>query len=226
MVLSNSIMEPPLPNPIITASNKCDNVWYGFFRKLKSAIVWALDGKLNANSSNGPGGWDDLRAPATAINPAGIVSPPTYDTSSVGYSFSATQDQRIDVIFQLPHGWKRDSNIHPHIHVRPLANSNGNVVWQLHTSWSNNFGTQPEWTITNTNQIISNGAGNIILKESKFTLGNSVPPVNSVESSVVKYKLLRMGADGTDTYAGAILFDEFDCHYYNEKAGTDPEYPT
>lgn len=227
---------PPLQRSVVNDNKQVDHVWYGFFRAIYSAIAGVVNStgslisagladKLNANTPNGAVGWEDLRAPATAINPTGIVAAPSYDDVNVGYSFNPTLDQRVDIIFQLPHAWKKGTNIRPHIHVRPLANSNGNVLWQLHTSFSNNFGVQPAFTITNTNMVISNSDGNIILKEYKITFGNTVPNVLSNESSCVKYKLIRMGADGQDTYAGDILLDEFDCHYLAEKAGTSMEYP-
>lgn len=234
MLNSNTVPVPPLGKDLcsvgyknLTLKGEIESLWYMFLKRLHNWVGSAtneINNKLNGNTTGGAGGWDDMRAPATAINPAGIVSAPTYDEANVGYAFNGILQQRIDVIFQLPHGWKRGSNIHPHIHVRPLANSSGNVIWQLQTSWSNNLKTQSVFTSANSNQVLTNSIGNIELKEYIFSLGNSVPPPGSVESSIVKYKLLRLG--DADTYAGDVLFDEFDCHYYNEKSGTDPEYPT
>jgi hypothetical protein len=198
---------------------------------LKRLYTWAsnatveINNKQNGNVTGGSGGWEDLRAPATAVNPAGIVTAPSYDESNVGYNFNGTQDQRIDIIFQLPHGWKRGSNLRPHIHVRPLTNTNGNIVWHLKTSWSNSFGQQPDWTNTNTTMILSNAGTNNILREHILSLGNSVSPSGAKESSCVKYILERLGTATADDYTGAVLLDEFDCHYYHEKSGTDPEYP-
>jgi hypothetical protein len=110
--------------------------------------------------------------------------------------------------------------------MKPYANTNGNVVWMLGTSWTNSLGLQPAFTFTNTNVVISNGAGNIIMREQIIGLGNTVPPADAKESSIVKYKLTRLGGTTEDSYGGDILLDAFDAHGYIEKAGTDPEYPT
>lgn len=224
---------PPLQRKLVDDKNQVDHVWYGFFRGIFTAIfgevtnsATGLATKLPVYASGGVTAWDDLRAPATAINPTGIVSPPSYDATHVGYSFSPTGDNRIDLIFQLPHGWKKGTNIHPHIHMRGLSNSNGNIIIQLYTSWSNSSGVQPDFTIVNTNIIMSNGSGNIVLKEHIVGLGNSVPNVLSNESSCVKYKMLRLGSAAGDTYTGDMLLDEFDCHYQVEKAGSPQEWPT
>lgn len=212
---------PPIKRKLTTPDVECDSVWYSFFRTIASSVL----GKQNANTANGPGGWEDLRFPATAVNPPGLVSDPTYDGTNVGFLFSPTADQRVDCIAQLPHGWKRGSNIKPHIHWRPTTNIGGNVEWQLQYAWSNSLGIQPAWTITNTISVVSNATGNQILKERITGLGNIVPPSGAKESSIVKFQILRLGSNTADTYAAPALYDEFDIHYYHEKSGTDSEYP-
>lgn len=213
---------PPLKRKLTTPDVECDSVWYSFFRTIASSVLT----KQNANIANGPGGWDDFRFPATAVNPPGLVSDPTYDTTNVGFLFSAIADQRLDCIAQMPHAWKVGSNIHPHIHWRPTSNIGGNVEWQLKYAWSNNHGIQPAWTTTNVIATVSNSTGQQTLKEIKTTLGNIVPPSGAKESSIIKFQILRLGSNTADTYGESTLFDEFDIHYYKEKAGTDPEYPT
>lgn len=213
-------MRPPPPDhPIQDKTGKIDRVWY---RYLTDTNYRDSATYLHANT-DGAGGWDDLRAPATAINPTGIVGAPTYDTTNVGYKFETGLQQRIDVIFQLPHGWDR-TNIHPHIHWKPYTNATGNVLWNLQYSWTNNLGIQPAFTGSNVNATV-NVVGGAILREHIVTLGNIVPNTNQKESSIIKFIITRVGTDPRDTYTHDILFDEFDIHYYNAKAGTDPEYP-
>lgn len=241
-IQSNLLQIPPLGKNFVTPSNTVDHVWYGFFRRSYDYIkvltngLFQVSNVANAafdssnqrqygNITGGPGGWEDLRFPASALNPPGTVGPPTYDLTSVGYSFSATGDERVDVVAQMPHGWKRGSNIRPHIHWRPLANSSGNVVWQIQYAWSNSLGQQPTFSFANVNGVVSTSTGNVILKEHITGWGNITPPAGAKESSIMKAKILRIGTSGDDTYAGGALMDEVDIHYYHEKSGTDPEYP-
>lgn len=250
MSLVSNTTIPPLRKEVVDKQGMVSGVWYAFFRKvfdhiratdntilnivqnpfnptyINSSLANLDTDKLNASKTGGSIGWEDLRAPATAVNPQGIIDAPSYNDTHVGYEFNETTDKRIDIVFQLPHGWKKGTNSRPHVHVRPLGNQSGNVVWQLHTSWSNSFGQQPAFTITNTNMVITNTIGNVILKEYIVSLGNSVPNVLSNESSCVKYKLIRAASTTEDNYANSILLDEFDMHYQHEKAGSPNEYPT
>lgn len=47
--------------------------------------------------------WDDLRAPASAINPAGSAAAATVDTEDGSLIFSNGQTQTVALWFQLPH---------------------------------------------------------------------------------------------------------------------------
>ena len=58
--------------------------------------------------------WDDLRAPATGINPVGQVSPPT--VNSVDGSLVFDVNNAVCVWFQMPYSWKIGSNLYPYIH--------------------------------------------------------------------------------------------------------------
>lgn len=230
-----SLIIPPLQRRVITEREECDSVWYSFFRTIATNLENALTNittKQNANLTNGAGGWEDLRFPATAVDPPGAIGPPSYDVTTVGYSFSASAVNRLDIVAQMPHGWKRGSNIKPHIHWKPTTNVAGNVEWNLKYAWTNSLGRQPAFTSTNTlvwvrpNQIFEDGTANILHREFITGLGNIVPPSGAKESSIIKFQISRLGSNTADDYAGLALYDEFDIHYYHEKSGTDPEYPT
>lgn len=164
-------------------------------------------------------GWEDLRFPATAINPTGIVSPATYDVNNLALSFAPNAINSVAIIAQMPHSWKIGSDIHPHIHWHPTTADVGNVVWELQYKW------------TNVNAIEDTNWTTIYLIEACDGVANkyqvaSFPVISGsgkTLSSIIKIKISRIGTDGTDTYPVAALFDEFDIHYQLDTAGSSEE---
>ena len=73
--------------------------------------------------------WDDLRAPANAINPAGSPSAATVSTADASLQFAGNADNVVVVWFQLPHQWKEGSDLHPHIHWAKNTTDAGIVDW-------------------------------------------------------------------------------------------------
>src|SRR6056297_1943626 len=96
--------------------------------------------------------WDDLRAPATAINPPGQVSDPDWDNTNGGFLFDAAGTETLWIIVQMPHTWKLGSNIRPHLHWMPTNTNEGNVLWRMEYKWTNYQGTDAA-TFTTLNKL-------------------------------------------------------------------------
>lgn len=170
------------------------------------------------------GGWDDLRFPATAINPPGAASDPDFDTTRGGWLFDAGSTEMLFVIGQLPHIYKEGTGIRPHVHW--IQENAGDVYWQLDYKWFNN-GASPDADFTTLNTvdkaftfaIPSPNTG--IAQISPFT---EIDGTGMKASSVLMMKLSRIGGNGADTYTGDALMVEFDIHYMSDGHGTQLEY--
>ena len=60
--------------------------------------------------------WDDLKFPATAINPPGQASDPDVEATSGLLLFAAAGTELVYALAQMPHHWEEGSDIKPHVH--------------------------------------------------------------------------------------------------------------
>lgn len=170
--------------------------------------------------------WEDLRFPAQGINPAGSAAPPTVDDTTFPGTllFSASADNLIGGVAQMPHAWLRESAIRPHVHWAKTTSASGVVVWQLRYTKADigdTFGAYSDW-ITGT-AVVSDG--DTASKHALVTFGN-VDMTGVGESGLVIWELRRFASDASDTYNSATArFFEFDIHYQVHKFGTPNEIP-
>lgn len=164
-------------------------------------------------------GWEDLRFPATIINPMGAPGPATYDPNSLAFSFAANAIESIAIIAQMPHGWKVGSDIHPHIHWHPTTTDVGNVLWRMEYKWTNiNEVESGSWTTIDYLE-----AGDGVTNKYQIAPFAIISGLGKTLSSILKIKISRIGNDGTDTFATAALLDEFDIHYQEDTLGSSEE---
>lgn len=168
-----------------------------------------------------PDGYDDFQIPATniKINPA--VSYPAFDYAEVGFSFRDAQSDYLIMSGQLPHRWKEGSDIYPHIHWIQALNLN--VVWQLEYRWYNVGDNVPgSWTLHGTS-----------LRQAKLYTSGSMHQITGFDkirgegktiSSLIDFKITRLGNDGSDNYTAAALFKGFDFHIIIDSFGSSEEY--
>jgi len=164
-------------------------------------------------------GWDDLRAPASAINPPGGVSDPTRDTVTPGLLFSAGSDEIVHIIMQMPHSWLEGSEIRPHVHWAPTNTNTGSVVWQLEYqvvgigdaigSWSTLSVTDPADGTDGKHQLAS---------------FSGISMTGHTLSTILLCRLSRLGTDGADTYNDDARLLEFDIHYQIDGLGSIQEF--
>jgi len=162
--------------------------------------------------------WEDLRFPATDINPAGAVGPMTFDTTNIGFTASASATTSIAVIAQLPHSWAEGTDIHPHIHWEPTTTDTGNVLWTIAYRWTNIDGTEPGWTFIN---VLDAGDGTAF--KHQFIDLPSISGSGKTVSSILSIIVSRSGANSQDTYADDALLKEFDIHYQVDGFGSRTE---
>lgn len=165
--------------------------------------------------------WNDLRFPAQAINPVGIAADPARNVDTGLLEFSGTIDNVIMGVAQMPHDWKLESTINPHIHiVFPTANAL-NSRWKLeynigniNGNFANALGT---WTDGGT--ITVQNPNNTLL-HSKGHFANIVMTGKTL-SSVVLWKVTRLAnSDAADDYTGIVTLLEFDIHYQKDGLGS------
>ena len=134
--------------------------------------------------------------------------------------FGPGETQEALLAFQLPHGYKFGSDLHPHVHWAPTDNNSGNVVWGLEycfQSINQVFGA----TVTSEVTDAADGA----LKHQLVSFAD-IPAIGSSNdtSSMIMCRVYRKGDDAADTYPSPVALLEVDIHYQANRAGTQAEY--
>jgi hypothetical protein len=97
-------------------------------------------------------------------------------------------------------------------------------VWKLDYKWSNPVGAVPaaysSETITVT--LPDHSGGLAVNKIGAFT---PIDGADYLGSSLVEWRISRIGGNGSDTYDADCSFIEFDFHYQIDSFGSVDEYP-
>ena len=170
------------------------------------------------------GGWDDLRFPATAVNPPGQASDPDFDTTRGGWLFDAGGTETLFIIGQLPHLYKEGTSIRPHVHW--VQENAGDVLWQLDYKWFNNGEAYPAnfTTIDTTDKAFDYSVNSPQIDICQISAFPEIDGTGMRASSIIVTKFSRIGGDASDTYTGDALMIEFDLHYLSDGHGTQLEY--
>ena len=166
--------------------------------------------------------WDDLRFPASGLNPPGPVNAPTTDTDSGLLVFADNATNVIAGLAQMPHAWLEGSEIRPHIHwIQPSV---GNVVWRLEYKIlpAVNGPVPAAWTeqIRSTTTHVYPGTGNQVM----ITPFAPIDMTGQTLSAMVLFKVSRLGSDAADTVVGGASMLEFDIHYQIDSNGSTREF--
>lgn len=163
--------------------------------------------------------WDDLRTPASGINPVGASSPPTFDTTDGSLLFA--KGNVVAMWFQLPHGWKEGTDIKPHLHWSKTTTNTGLPNWQIKYKWCNAGDIMPAFTsLFGGSEAVTNS--NTVDKHSIFSFG-SISSTGKLISSMLCVYLQRTN-DASDTYADDAKLLEFDIHYQIDSTGSTQEF--
>jgi len=163
--------------------------------------------------------WDDLRFPAQAINPTGLVALPAWDSTNLGWSFSGTEDQMLHIIGQLPHSYEEGADLVPHIHWENADTSANNVRWLLEYRWRNNG--EVAGAFTSVPIVVSPGTVANMLMITSF---GYISKADANISSIIEVKLSRTATDISDTNDSEMILKEFDIHYPINSEGSRKEY--
>jgi len=173
--------------------------------------------------------WDDLRFPATGINLDSAATRYSFDTTDLAVSFannSRYTTEQLNYIIQLPHSWKEESALRPHIH------------------WIQNQAAVPNWLIEyrvyNNGDLLPAFGTFGTLQSHAFTWSSgslvqisSFPEISMTglrASCFVDVKMWRDTTNvstefvGADPVATSVLLKEFDTHYEIDSFGSALEF--
>ena len=162
--------------------------------------------------------WEDLRSPATGINPPGAVSDPDWDVTNIGFLFDKASTESIQIISQLPHGYIEGSFLYPHIHWEPSDTDTGAVLWRMEYQWRNNHEAATGFT---TVDILATPAG--IADRLQINGFGAIGKADATISSIFECTISRIGGDASDTYDADARFKEFDIHVQLDDVGSREE---
>lgn len=163
--------------------------------------------------------WDDLRAPATGINPVGSPSPATPSTTDGSLVFS--KGNVCIAWFQLPHAWKEGTDIILHIHWSKSTTNAGVCNWQMKYKWFNIGSVDPGFSVlAKGTEMVPNS--NVANKHALLEWADLSGAGKTISSMVCVY--VQRVNDGDDTFTGDGLLYEIDCHYQIDTLGSNEEY--
>lgn len=171
-------------------------------------------------------GWDDLRFPAQGINPPGLASDPSVDSTTGLLLFAGNADNLIAGVAQMPHDWLEGSPIRPHIHlIFPTSNAGKNTRWKFEYNRANNNETYENaygsYTTLATITVANPASTATLLLPDGF--GNLSMTGYRV-SCCILWKLSRLASsDAADDDANACALVELDIHYQRDGLGSKQE---
>jgi hypothetical protein len=175
-----------------------------------------------SNYTHGMLGWDDLVNDASKIVVQGGVQV-TLDSVNNGIQYSSSSttnltDDHIWFTVQLPHSWKTNTYIYPHVHFLQTAADQTNM-WFMRYKWHNIGEAYPaDWTTSG-----SESTNEITYSSGTIQNLNAFPSINGAGkgiSSLLDIKLYRKNGVGT----GNVTLKQFDIHIQKDGLGSDSEY--
>lgn len=162
--------------------------------------------------------FDDLRSPASGINPVGSTSPATVNTTDGSLTF--TTGNAVTSWFQMPHAWKEGSLIHLHIHWSKSTSAAGTVNWQTKYKVFNIGEVAPAFTSLATGtEIVPNS--NTANKHALIEFPDIAMTGKTLSAMVCVY--LERVTTG-DTYGATVNLYEIDLHYEVDAFGSRTEF--
>jgi hypothetical protein len=173
--------------------------------------------------------WDDLRFPASGINPVGVASDPSVDTDLAKFPgtllFSGTQVNIIAGTAQMPHAWADGTDIRPHVHWMKSVDGGaaGDVHWQFR--WRKLLPGQLATAWTDWIDGIAAGVnGTSDAADTHYIHHFGLQDMTGLhDSAQLAWQVQRVG--NTDAYASDVRLMEFDIHYQINRLGSETETP-
>ena len=196
-----------------------------------SAVFGNDDGKLTITNygeirfSGSATVWEDLRFPASSINPPGGIGGAAVDTVDTPFIGTLLFDPAsVEICVgqaQMPHGWKEGSYLSPHVHWSPISTSTGSVVWRLSCETAN-VGEAYNGSYTYISEVASYSDGT--LNDHILSDFSDLDMTGKTISNMTLWRISRMATSGSDTYPQDARLLEFDIHYQIDSLGSNAEY--
>lgn len=162
--------------------------------------------------------WDDLMFPFSTGQQGNLNYPP-FNTDSLYFSFGidsvGNDAQYMYFIIQLPHRWKEESTIYPHVHYK-YETAVGTATFRMMYKWYNRESpTQKSWSWYTMDLATGNTD-----KSHVMAYGNSgISGIGNNMSSILVCKVYLVGATGTPP----VNAWQFDIHYEIDAFGSMSE---
>lgn len=165
--------------------------------------------------------YEDLRFPASAINPPGAAEDPDFDTTNCGWLFDPGATEVLYVLAQIPHAWKEGTTLKPHVHWEKTTSAAGAVRWQLRYEWASYYEARTSLTTINaTTPVADSDTADVHLITPLPTIAGTGRQI----SDMLCMRLERVGGHASDTYGADARLLEFDIHYEVDSFGSSQEY--
>ena len=165
--------------------------------------------------------WDDMRFPASSVKGGGAfdTTPTAYKSGIVEAFSTGPNNESVQFIGQLPHGYKEGSDLDFHLHwTIPTSGAGGgaeNVKWDFTYSWANIDGSFPAATSATVTVDVQNITADDHVLTDIATLAGTGKSI----SSILICSLTRDVGVAND-YADDAYFIEADFHYKINTVGS------
>lgn len=179
--------------------------------------------------------WDDLRVPLTSTRLGGSKDPDfvVYKEaagSSQGvfaFRFDAATEEELYFACQVPHSYKHNTNLHPHVHWMPIAagSATEKVSWGLEYTWADIGQVYPSPCLIYGN--VHTPADSALTQDKHYL--TEIGEIAMSSSNVSAMLICRVFRDATstgcdDTYDSDAGLVEIDFHYEMDTLGSRTEY--
>lgn len=165
--------------------------------------------------------WDDLRMPLSMAKAAGVKDPgfdqfSATSTSRVWAFDGGTTEEELFFTTQVPHGYKLNSNLLPHLHLSPSDSNTGVIVFKLECDWSDTNGNFASTSVEYATTTIASASA---LKSIRTDFSTTTAINFSGLSGIIDCRISRTPTGG-DTYPSDVFVHEIDWHYEIDMIGS------
>jgi len=196
-----------------------------FLETASKTISWLQD--------SGEGYWDDIRVPLEAVKTGGSKQPEYKKITDDGagsngvnaYFFDAVAEEEVYFSVQIPHTWREETPLKPHLHFTVPTNGTAGqrVKWGFEYALCCVGDTFTTTTTTFTTTIAPVDS-DMVAKKHYIAGLPDIDTTGCTISSMILCRLFRDTTDVEDTYPDEVALMEFDFHFQNNTPGSRQEY--